>query len=267
MGNPGENADGLHRYRLRWRERCVRDHRHLARQAGRCTTTTATTSAKRGYVEAQARLTRRWSSCSIAHGTTSGRLNASYTLAYSEGNAEGPVNSDTNFADTGRTENFDNPWVNFGGYGYLPNDRRHQFKFRGTYAFNENWQVGATLNAQSGRPINELRRRQSVRRHQLPQLLTSASRTARRAVSVRRVYEHARARGWQTSPWTYDLGASVDLPAVIRVDRPQGQARGLQPAQPAARHRGRRRARIRYRRDQSAVSATAPATRRRATHS
>ena len=40
-------------------------------------------------------------------------FNASYTLAYGRGNAEGPVNSDTDFADAGRTENFDNPWVNY----------------------------------------------------------------------------------------------------------------------------------------------------------
>jgi hypothetical protein len=64
-------------------------------------------------------------------------LNASYTLSFSEGNAEGPVNSDTDFADTGRTENFDDPWVNYGGNGFLPNDRRHQFKFRGAYGFND----------------------------------------------------------------------------------------------------------------------------------
>jgi hypothetical protein len=79
-------------------------------------------------------------------------LNASYTLAFSRGNAEGPVNSDTNFGDAGRTEAFDDPFVNLDGDGYLPNDHRHQVKVRGTYAFNEHWQLGATLNAQSGRP-------------------------------------------------------------------------------------------------------------------
>ena len=55
-------------------------------------------------------------------------FNASYTLSYSKGNAEGPVNSDTDFSDTGRTENFHDPWVNYGGNGNLPNDRRRQFK-------------------------------------------------------------------------------------------------------------------------------------------
>ena len=42
-------------------------------------------------------------------------FNASYTLSWSEGNAEGPVNTDTNFPDTGRTENFDDPFVNING--------------------------------------------------------------------------------------------------------------------------------------------------------
>ena len=67
----------------------------------------------------------------------------------SQGNAEGPVNSDFNFGDSGRTEAFDDPWVNLNGYGYLPNDRRHSFKVRGQYAISEHWQIGATFLARS----------------------------------------------------------------------------------------------------------------------
>ncbi|GAB2611887.1 TonB-dependent receptor [Novilysobacter erysipheiresistens] len=80
-------------------------------------------------------------------------FNASYVWSKSEGNAEGPVNSDTEFADAGRTENFDDPWVNLRGYGYLANDRRHQLKLRGAYALAEHWRVGASVNAQTGGPI------------------------------------------------------------------------------------------------------------------
>jgi len=80
-------------------------------------------------------------------------FNASYTLSWSEGNAEGPVNTDTNFGDTGRTENFDDPFVNYRGDGPLANDNRHQFKLRGTYALTGNWSLGATLDARSGGPI------------------------------------------------------------------------------------------------------------------
>lgn len=83
-------------------------------------------------------------------------FNATYTLSYSEGNAEGPVNSDTDFADAGRTEAFDNPWVNYGAVGYLPNDRRHQLKLRGAYALGEHWEFGATAAVQSGRPISAI---------------------------------------------------------------------------------------------------------------
>src|SRR3546814_8200242 len=72
-------------------------------------------------------------------------FNASYVWSKSEGNAEGPVNSDTEFADAGRTENFDDPWVNLRGYGYLANDRRHQLKLRGAYALAEHWRVGASV--------------------------------------------------------------------------------------------------------------------------
>ncbi len=80
-------------------------------------------------------------------------FNAAYTLSWNEGNAEGPVNTDTNFGDTGRTENFDDPFVNYRGDGPLANDHRHQIKLRGSYAFNDHWNMGATLDARSGGPI------------------------------------------------------------------------------------------------------------------
>jgi hypothetical protein len=79
-------------------------------------------------------------------------LNASYTASWNRGNAEGPVNSDTNFDDTGRTENFDDPFVNLSD-GFLPNDRRHQLKLRGTYAITPNWQVAGNIDIHSGGPI------------------------------------------------------------------------------------------------------------------
>ena len=103
---------------------------------------------KREYKALEFMIDRAWDN--------SWSLNATYTLSWAKGNAEGPVNSDTDFADAGRTEAFDNPWVNYGAYGYLPNDRRHSLKVRGGYALNDNWQFGATLLAQSGRPISAL---------------------------------------------------------------------------------------------------------------
>lgn len=137
-------------------------------------------------------------------------LNASYTLAYSSGNAEGPVNSDIKggFSDSGRTENFDDPFVNLNGDGPLANDRRHQFKFNGVYAFNEAWQVGATFSARSGQPIspygagNPFDGTEYFSRY----LCVANCNTG---VPSDRIYELAERGSGGRLPWTYDLGASV----------------------------------------------------------
>ena len=99
---------------------------------------------KRTYTALEFQLDRAWDE--------KWSFNASYVLSWNRGNAEGPVNSDTDFADTGRTENFDTPWVNLSD-GYLPNDRRHQLKLRGTYAITPHWQLGADLDVHSGGPV------------------------------------------------------------------------------------------------------------------
>src|SRR5690606_160054 len=79
-------------------------------------------------------------------------FNASYLWSKLEGNHEGPVNSDTNYGDTGMVQHWDHP-ANNDRYGDLFNDHRHQIKLRGTYKFNEMWSVGGTLSAMSGGPI------------------------------------------------------------------------------------------------------------------
>ncbi|MEO5560751.1 MAG: TonB-dependent receptor [Dokdonella sp.] len=146
-------------------------------------------------------------------------LNASYTLAFNKGNAEGPVNSDTGFSDTGRTENFDDPWVNLGGDGYLPNDRRHQFKFRGTYGFNEHWQLGGTLNAQSGRPVSAFGVGNPFDGTNYHSNYICVDRCTFHIDPVtgehidylpsERVYAHSQRGAGGRLPWTYDLGASI----------------------------------------------------------
>ncbi|QSX75398.1 TonB-dependent receptor [Lysobacter arenosi] len=132
-------------------------------------------------------------------------LNMSYTWSKSEGNAEGPVNSDTNFSDTGRTENFDDPWVNYGGYGPLANDRRHQLKARGTYAFNDNWQVGGTLDASSGGPITGFGTGNpfdAAKYHSYYICVAQCD-------SATPVYEHSARGAYGEMPWTWEVGASV----------------------------------------------------------
>jgi hypothetical protein len=151
-------------------------------------------------------------------------FNAAYTLSYSEGNAEGPVNSDIGggFLDAGRTENFDSPYVNLNSDGPLPNDRRHQFKFRGSYAITDNWLVGGTLTAQSGRPIspygsgNPFDSREYFSRYICVENCTST-------VPSERVFELVRRGSYGRLPWTFDLGASISYlrplgTANLRVD-------------------------------------------------
>jgi hypothetical protein len=135
-------------------------------------------------------------------------FNASYTLSWSRGNAEGPVNSDTNFDDTGRTENFDDPWVNFGGDGYLPNDRRHQLKLRGTYALTPHWLIGADLQALSGTPITGFgvgNPFDDSNYHSYYICVQNCSSTN----SADRVYVNSPRGKYGRTPWTYNIGASV----------------------------------------------------------
>lgn len=79
-------------------------------------------------------------------------FNFSYLWSKTEGNMEGPVNSDTGYADTNLVQHFDHP-ANNERYGVLFNDYRHQFKLRGSYKLNEMWSFGSTLTARSGGPI------------------------------------------------------------------------------------------------------------------
>ena len=145
-------------------------------------------------------------------------FNASYTLSWSEGNAEGPVNTDTNFGDTGRTENFDDPFVNLNGYGPLANDHRHQFKLRGSYAFAENWRVGATLDARSGGPITAFGVGSPfdwdsyhsyyicVENCTLPENAAEGDTWS----TSDRVFELSRRGGAGRMPWIVDLGTSLE---------------------------------------------------------
>jgi hypothetical protein len=133
-------------------------------------------------------------------------MNAAYTLSFSRGNAEGPVNTDTDFGDTGRTENFDDPWVNYGGEGYLPNDHRHQFKLRGSYGFFEGWRVGATLTTQSGRPISAFGAGNPFDATSYHSFFIC---TASCDSDTGATYELLGRGSQGRTPWTYDLSANV----------------------------------------------------------
>ena len=155
---------------------------------------------KRTYTAMEFQLDRAWDE--------KWSFNASYVLAWNRGNAEGPVNSDTNFDDTGRTENFDDPWVNFRGDGYLPNDRRHQFKLRGTYAITPHWQVGANADIHSGGPITGFGVGNPFDQTNYHSYFICVENCGSED-STERVYAHSARGAYGRLPWTYTFDASL----------------------------------------------------------
>jgi outer membrane receptor protein involved in Fe transport len=81
-------------------------------------------------------------------------LDFSYTWSHSYGNFEGFVDSTIGQSDGGITQNFDYPGLAEYTYGDLPNDRRHNLKAFGVYAFDFGLQLGGNLYYYSGRPRN-----------------------------------------------------------------------------------------------------------------
>jgi hypothetical protein len=77
-----------------------------------------------------------------------------YNWSRSVGNFEGAVKSDITQADAGITQDFDFPALMDGAFGYLPNDRRHAFKFYGSYRITENLIAGWASSLISGRPLS-----------------------------------------------------------------------------------------------------------------
>ncbi len=83
-----------------------------------------------------------------------------YTYSKSQGNSEGPANSDTgqgsNAHDNGvgTSQNWDAWQIMQYADGYLPNDRRHQLKAHVAYAVTPEWMVSANLRISSGAPIS-----------------------------------------------------------------------------------------------------------------
>ena len=77
---------------------------------------------------------------------------AQYVWSHSYGNNEGGVNSDNYQTDTGVSSFLDFKSSAVGASGDLPNDRRHAFKFYGSYALTDAWSVGWNSSLLDGRP-------------------------------------------------------------------------------------------------------------------
>ena len=143
-------------------------------------------------------------------------FNASYLWSKSEGNHEGPVNSDTNYADTGMVQHWDHP-ANNQDYGPLFNDRRHQIKLRGAYKLNEMWAFGSTVTATSGGPITALGVAWPNDSTGAASFVTEGSGGGSFWHCVQncsgnwsqRVFEYSGRGAFGRMPWTYDVGANV----------------------------------------------------------
>lgn len=103
-------------------------------------------------------------------------IQASYRLSRLNGNYEGFYRNDNGQSDPGITSLFDFPtndptyaqlapelgwrgdirYLGAAGEGPLPNDRRHQAKIYGNYAFNWGLNLGAGINFTSGSPLTAL---------------------------------------------------------------------------------------------------------------
>ncbi len=81
-------------------------------------------------------------------------LQGSYVYALSRGNTEGYVKSDIGQDDAGISQDFDYPGLMEGSEGFLPNDRRHSLKLFGSFAVTDEWRLGGSFIAKSGRPKN-----------------------------------------------------------------------------------------------------------------
>ena len=136
-------------------------------------------------------------------------LNASYTLSYSKGNAEGPVNSDTDFGDTGRTENFDNPLVNFGG-GRLPAERPASLD--ASCAARTRWAMPGRSAArsvrESGRPISAIGVGNPFDGTNFYSYFICVQNCDSELPSERVYVFEGRGKEGRT-PWIFDLGATV----------------------------------------------------------
>lgn len=75
----------------------------------------------------------------------------SYVWSENKGNYEGALKSDNGQTDPGLSQDFDQPGLTEGSYGFLPNHRAHTFKAFGNWQATEALNIGANLLIQSPR--------------------------------------------------------------------------------------------------------------------
>jgi len=83
-------------------------------------------------------------------------FNASYTLSLLKGNYAGLVFPEAGQNNPNISCAFDMPDFMFNSDGYLPGDRRHQFKFNGIYSLPFGFQVGGSFSLYTGEPLSKI---------------------------------------------------------------------------------------------------------------
>ncbi len=82
----------------------------------------------------------------------------SYTYGRAYGNIPGLAFEEYGQVDPNITAEFDFPELMYNAEGYLPNDRKHQFKFDGTYTFPFGLSLGLSARYTSGKPYTAMGR-------------------------------------------------------------------------------------------------------------
>ncbi len=80
----------------------------------------------------------------------------SYTYGRAYGNIPGLAFEEYGQVDPNITAEFDFPELMYNAEGYLPNDRKHQFKFDGAYSFGFGLNIGVSARYTSGKPYTAM---------------------------------------------------------------------------------------------------------------
>ncbi|MBU2180335.1 MAG: TonB-dependent receptor [Gammaproteobacteria bacterium] len=142
---------------------------------------------------------------------------AQYTWSHSYGNNEGGVNSDNGQTDTGVSSYLDFKASSIGANGNLPNDRRHIFKFYGSYSLTDSWAVGWNSSLLDGRPMSAMGLSFPADH---PYITPGYGDTYYRLVDGKYVFTPRGGMGRQ--PWVYNLDLSVSYS--FSIDSFEGRA-------------------------------------------
>jgi hypothetical protein len=142
----------------------------------------------------------------LVHRAESLNWTAQYVWSHSYGNNEGGVNSDNYQTDTGVSSFLDFKASAVGASGDLPNDRRHAFKFYGSYALTDAWSVGWNSSLVDGRP-QSMRGLSFPVNSPIPQPGYGDTYYVYDAATKTYLFNPRGSKG--RMPWTFNLDASV----------------------------------------------------------